>query len=230
MTADFDHHAESYGREVNDSVSFTGREVDYFAERKAIHLLDLLGRRLGPPSSVRALDVGCGVGTTDAHLAGHLGDLAGIDVSADAVAEAAERNPEVAYRSYAGDLLPYQDATFDLAFAVCVLHHVEPPDRARFTAEMARVVRPGGLVVIFEHNPFNPLTRVAVSRCEFDDGVELLRRSEATRLVSGAGVHPVERRYIMFTPLAGAWSTRIDRLARWVPIGGQYYVAGRRAG
>ena len=221
MTADFDRHADSYGREVNASVSFTGREVDYFAERKAIHLRDLVARRSGPPSSVHALDVGCGVGTTDAHLVGKFGSLDGIDVSAEAVAEASTRNPDVTYRSYAGDVLPYADATFDLSFAVCVLHHVEPSERPRFTAEMARVVRPGGLVVIFEHNPFNPLTRVAVSRCEFDEGVELLRRSEADRLVAGAGD-------IMFTPWGGAGAPRLDRLARRVPLGAQYYVAGRR--
>ena len=39
---------------------------------------------------------------------------------------------------------------------------------------MRRVVRPGGLLCIIEHNPFNPLTRLAVVRCEFDRDAVLL--------------------------------------------------------
>ena len=55
-----------------------------------------------------------------------------------------------------------------------------------FVAELARVVRPGGLVVVFEHNPLNPLTRLVVSRVTFDDGVRLLRSGERRLAVRDA--------------------------------------------
>ena len=101
-------------------------------------------------------------------------------------------------------------------------------DRLAFAREMARVVRPGGIVAVFEHNPYNPLTRVAVSRCEFDEGVELLTRTEATRLLSEAGMETVESRYILFLPFAGAWVRRVDQRLWRLPIGAQHYEAARR--
>lgn len=228
MSADFDDHARSYEDEVTGSVSFTGKDVDFFARRKADHLVDVVRRRLGDPSRVRALDVGCGVGVTDAALAASVGRLHGVDVAGEAVAQAAARNPTVSYTAYDGRHLPYDDDTFDLAFAVCVLHHVEPPHRSAFTAEMARVVRPGGLVAVFEHNPYNPLTRVAVNRCEFDEGVELLSRGEVSRLLIGAGLQPSEQRYILFLPVERRWAVSVDTVARQVPLGAQHYVVAAK--
>lgn len=228
MTADFDRHARTYADEVSSSVAFSGKDVGFFARRKAHHLLDLTRRHFGDPGQVTALDIGCGVGVTDAELAPALGRLHGIDVARDAVAEAAERNPTVSYTTYDGETLPYADGSFDLAFAICVLHHVEPPDRVAFTAEIARVVRPGGLLAIFEHNPYNPLTRVAVSRCEFDEGVQLLSRTEVANLTKGAGLEQVEASYILFLPVDGRWSEAVDRACRWLPLGSQHYVAAER--
>ncbi len=75
---------------------------------------------------MRALDVGCGVGVTDAHLAGRFAELQGVDTSEEAIRRAAAANPGVLYRAYDGDRLPYEDETFDLAFAICVMHHVDP--------------------------------------------------------------------------------------------------------
>ena len=64
----FDRHAAEYEHAVNRSISFTGRNVSFFAERKVDLLRRLLranGREL---SRATVLDVGCGTGTTDQHL------------------------------------------------------------------------------------------------------------------------------------------------------------------
>jgi hypothetical protein len=92
---------------------------------------------------------------------------------------------------------------------------------------MRRVTRPGGLVTIYEHNPFNPLTRVAVSRCEFDQGVVLLRPAEARRLLSEAAAPPVELRYIAFFPWERRVFRAVERGLSRVPLGGQYVGVGR---
>ena len=75
-----------------------------------------------------------------------------MDTAEEAVARAAQANPAVRYHAYGGARLPYTDGRFDFAFAICVAHHVPPPQRASFVAELGRVVRPGGLVALFEHN------------------------------------------------------------------------------
>src|SRR5262249_59211928 len=104
------------------------------------------------------------------------------------VERATERNPWAIYSAYdTGEPLPYDEGSFDVAFAICVFHHVPPLERPALTAEMARVTRPGGLVAIFEHNPWNPLTRKAVRDCPFDEDAVLLSRPNARRLLDGAG-------------------------------------------
>jgi SAM-dependent methyltransferase len=226
--ADFNRHADSYVDGVQRSISFSGQSLDYFTRRKADHILELSARLLGDPKKLSVVDVGCGIGVTDELLAGHFGQLHGVDVAGDALTRARDRNPGVDYRSYDGENLPFPTGSVDLAFAICVVHHVEPDRRVAFAAELARVVRPGGLVVVFEHNPLNPLTRVAVSRCEFDEGVVLIGHRGLTRLLAGAGLEPVEARHVIFTPFDRPALHRIERRLHRVPLGAQHYVAARR--
>ena len=144
------------------------------------------------------------------------------------VARAAARNPAVSYAVSDGRSLPFEEGEFDVTFAVCVLHHVDPAERPRFMAEAARVTRPGGLVLVLEHNPHNPLTRRAVAACPFDEDVELPRRSEVARLAADAGLRVVERRYIVFFPWGGRVFDAAERLLAPVPLGAQYLVAATR--
>jgi SAM-dependent methyltransferase len=225
---EFDAYADEYGAVVQRSIDFAGCDHDFFTRRKAEELLELVSRKVGEPSSVRALDVGCGVGVTDAHLAGRLAELHGVDTSEEAIRRAAAANPEVLYLAYEGNRLPYDDGRFDLAFAICVMHHVEPASRASFSAELRRVVCPGGLIVVFEHNPWNPLTRLAVSRCEFDEDAVLLTPRSARGLLGGAGLRPVEQRYVILFPSDRPRLRALEHALRTVPLAAQYYVAAQR--
>lgn len=223
----FDRDRESYRDAVDHSISFSGADVDFFARLKADDLVATLRRRIGRASDARVLDVGCGPGVTDAHVARHVRELHGTDVSAEILEAAAAANPHVRYRLYDGVTLPYSDGFFDATFAICVLHHVEQEGRQALVRELRRVTRRDGVTAVYEHNPLNPLTRVAVARCEFDHGVDLLGQREVRRLLDGAGAPPVESRYIAFFP----WRHRIFRsleagLAR-LPLGGQFVVVGR---
>ena len=223
----FDPYADTYRDEVENAIAFSGMELDHFTAVKARHLLDLMKRRLGNPADLAVLDVGCGTGETDRFLAPEIGSLHGADISVRSIERAREKNPGVDYRAYDGGALPFDEGQFDLSFSINVLHHVEPEDRADVVGELARVVRPGGLVAIAEHNPLNPLTRRAVRGCSFDVGVQLLPRAELEGLLSGAGLDVVEHRYLIFLPVR---STAVDRLLRRVPLGAQYYVAGQVPG
>ena len=228
MSSQFDAYKDSYRDAVQDSISFSGLEVEFFAERKVSHLLHLARARLGPPSSLRVVDVGCGVGLSDGLLAPAVGELHGVDRARGALETAARANPRVQYHHFDGERLPFGDGALDLAFAINVLHHVPPQDRSRLVSEMARIVRRGGLVAIYEHNPLNPLTRLAVHRCAFDADAVLLGRGELARLARGAGLDLVMQPYIVFFPWRARPFAMIERALGWLPLGAQHCVAARK--
>lgn len=223
----FDAYRDSYRAEVERSISFVRQDLAFFTEAKARQLLDVVARRVGPPASLTALDVGCGLGLTDAYLVSRFRQLHGVDVAPNVVAAAARANPAVEYQVSDGARLPYEPGMFDVTFTICVLHHVAEAERSAFMRDLARVTRAGGLVVIFEHNPLNPLTRIAVSRCEFDRGVTLARPGALRSLAAAAGLEEVETRYILFFPWRGRVLRRIERGLAGLPFGAQYLVAAR---
>ena len=226
---DFDAYVDSYSEAIERSIGFAGAPHELYTRIKADAVVDLAARRLGDPAGLAALDVGCGPGETDRMLRGRFARLAGADVAAGLVEVAAARNPWAEYAAYEdGDRLPFDDASFDLSFTICVLHHVPPPQWQAFLSEMARVTAPGGLVAVFEHNPYNPLARKVVRDCEFDEQVELLPRRRLVRLLAAAGTEPLESRYIVFFPRKGRVLRRAERALAPVPLGAQYYAAARR--
>lgn len=226
---EFDAYAETYRDAIERSISFSGADHEFFTRAKVRALLRLAALRVGDPRRLAVLDIGCGPGATDRMLEGRVGALTGVDTSAAMLEVARERNPWADYQlTVAGAELPLATARFDLCFAICVLHHVEPAMRAAMIAEAARVTRPGGIVVIFEHNPLNPLTRRAVAGCEFDRDAVLLRRAESERLLAGAGLEAAQGAYILLVPRESARLERVERLLGQVPLGAQYVVSARR--
>jgi SAM-dependent methyltransferase len=225
--AQFDQHGDRYREAVQESISFSGADLDHFTRVKAETLLEL-AEPVGASAELAFLDIGCGTGETDRFLEGRVGRLAGVDVAPAMLDQARLRNPWAEYRSYStGEPVPFADHSFDVCFAICVLHHVPGGERSQLVEEMKRICRPGGLIAVFEHNPLNPLTRKAVRGCEFDRDAELLTRRETSRLLSGAGLRPAGR-YIEFFTSDRPVLRRIERQLGWVPLGAQYAVFARR--
>lgn len=224
----FNQYTKDYSQRVSDAVVFSGREHDFFLAVKARHLIELAQRRFTRPAETAVLDVGCGIGLMERHLLADFPRLCGIDVAADAIREARRNAPGATFLEYEGSTLPFPDDEFDLAFAICVLHHVSPGLWGRFLGEMFRVVKPGGIVAVFEHNPLNPLTRRVVSRCEFDRDAVLLDAGTTCRLFREAGLRSIERRYILFFPWRGQPWRFLERAFCRLPAGAQYYVAGEK--
>ena len=101
--------------------------------------------------SLRVIDIGTGTGALLPLLAAAAGEVVAVDNSAAMLTRARElcRREELdTVRFQHADIqaLPFDDASFDAAYCSMVLHHVARPDQA--LAEMARVVRPGGKVVV----------------------------------------------------------------------------------
>jgi hypothetical protein len=92
---------------------------------------------------------------------------------------------------------------------------------------MRRVTRTGGLVVVYEHNPKNPLTRKVVRDCAFDRDAVLLTMTQTHELLTAAGCTNVATRSILTLPPIGGFVERLDGLFGKLPLGSQYRAEGR---
>ena len=228
MDQEFDQFSSDYSTLLHDPI----RErfapgSQFFHERKWLLLREWCARAGLETERENWLDIGCGKGdllrlgkSSFDHVVGcdpSVGMLQGVD------------DLEVIQQT-APDRLPFADSRVGLATAVCVYHHVEPQNRAALTREIVRVLKPGGIFAIIEHNPFNPLTQLIVSRTPVDADARLLTASTARKLLKGAGLTLIGTSYFLYLP-EGLYR-KFGRLEGWlggVPLGGQYIALGRKA-
>lgn len=225
MEASFDGYRDSYEAEVQRSIAFSGLSHDFFLQAKVDFLAGLFAQRFGAEAPA-LLDVGCGVGRLHPALRPLTRRLIGCDVSGESLGRARAENPFAEYRAGDGTTLPAQAGSVDVALATCVVHHVPPAAWTGFVAEMRRVVRPGGLVVLIEHNPWNPGTRLAVERCPFDHDAVLLSARRARALLAGSGCGAVESAHILLMPTAARFARALERRLARLPAGAQYVAWG----
>jgi SAM-dependent methyltransferase len=226
---EFDRFAESYEKEINRALlPGTGRGEKY-ARIKASHLRQQLFLVFGSKARPKLLDAGCGIGLMDEFLKPFFPHLAGFDVSPQSVRLAQERNPEVQYKNSDGKKFPFAKETFDAVFAVCVLHHVPVEQRKLFVSEARRVLRPGGFFFLYEHNPWNLLTRFVVSRCAFDRDAKLLSSLESRRLLEQGGFVPTGGGSLILLPFeSSAWQAWEETWLSLIPCGAQYFQRAKK--
>ncbi len=109
--------------------------------------------RMQPGEQV--LDVGCGTGTLAMEVArrvGRAGRVAGVDPGtqqiARARAKAARRNLPIEFQTGMIEQLPFPDQSFDVVFSTLMMHHLPAPLKRQGLAEIARVLKPGGRLVM----------------------------------------------------------------------------------
>jgi SAM-dependent methyltransferase len=225
----YDEHRDRYAEDLDSAVRFSGKDHAFFTRRKADALFEFAERHVGPAATLSVLDVGCGVGLTDAFLAGCFASLTGVDVGPGVLERAAARNRVAHYELYDGERLPMTDGTFDVTFCAGVLQVLPPERRARFVDELRRVTRGRGIVVVFEHNPYNPLTRLAVRRFALGDDVQMLPARQLVDLAERAGLAVLERAYILLLPSESGFARKVERRVERLPLGAQFVVVARPA-
>lgn len=220
---EFDEYAENYREIHNQNIAASGADSLYFAEHKVLQLC-----KQEPDVNRVLLDVGCGDGATELFLSENFPSwtLYGVDVSGHSITAAINRHiPHAAFQHYDGNTLPYEDETIDIVFVAAVLHHVDFSLHKKFMQEIYRVMKRGGRLYLFEHNPWNPVTRYFVNTCTFDKDAKLLYPHYTNKLLRSFSFGAISKKFILFFPRKGIFSKLIgtEKYLSWLPLGGQYY-------
>ena len=235
----FDRVARDYEKIHNRSLPPGVRSADFIRQRVANVIRWLSDGYAG--KEFLYLDFGCGNGRMLKSLLasdavkplveqGRL-RLFGFDTSVESIHEA---------KSLMGDdrvclvsdlnHLP-RDVRFDFVISCHVFHHIPPAERAETVERLASRMKPSSRLVIWEHNPFNPMTRMLVKMCPFDGDARLLTLSTTKTLFGKNSFRYREYAYVnVFPPrwlrlnAVSATEVKLSRL----PIGAQYWVMFER--
>ena len=225
---EFDTVALDYERQHANSIRFSGEETGFFSEYKAVDARRTVDASNCHPRDI--LDFGSGIGNAIAPLRRQFpaARLTCLDVSEESLKFSRDRNGDVAiYRAYDGRQIPGDIGIFDLIYTACVFHHIPEEEHVALLLQLRRLLRPGGVFILFEHNPWNPLTRYVVSNCPFDENAVLIAAPTMRKRLRAAGFDACKIRYRIFFPKSLAFLRPAERFMMAVPLGAQYFLSAR---
>ncbi|OQX09000.1 MAG: hypothetical protein BWK76_22855 [Desulfobulbaceae bacterium A2] len=231
----FDQVAPNYEAIHNRSLP-PGVKSDEFVRQKAEIVTSWIVEA-DRGTEFRYLDFGCGNGRLFKQLLDHPALhpmqtqdrllLHGFDTSTESLREA-DHIAGAGRVTLTNDLATLPETPgFDLVISCNVFHHIPPSERAATARRLRTRLRPGGRLVIWEHNPFNPATRALVRLCPFDGDACLMTLTTTRRLFEKAGLRHLRHEYVNILP-PGLQRYRpvavMEKSLRRLPSGSQYWM------
>jgi len=220
---EFDHFAKHYREIHTKNLKITAKDSHYFSEHK-IQIVKENEKK----DAINFLDFGCGDGNSAIHFSNYFPNSTynGIDISSESINVAksfATNNTN--FQTFDGMNIPFEDNTFDVIFTACVFHHIDFKLHQNLFKEIYRVLKQGGKFYIFEHNPWNPVTRHMVNTCPFDEDAVLLNPIYTKKTLNKIFKKSIIN-FILFFPRHKLFKLfiKLERLLTKIPFGGQYYV------
>jgi 2-polyprenyl-3-methyl-5-hydroxy-6-metoxy-1,4-benzoquinol methylase len=216
---EFDKYAARYDNLLTEAIPEGLNEDGYFAEYK----IALISNRIQQISPLKILDFGCGGGRSLPYLDKYFpnAELWGFDVSSSSLKSANERVPRAKLFS---EWSVIANTRFDVIVAANVFHHIPVDERQLALTKCSQILADNGQMFLFEHNPYNPLTRWVFERCAFDADAEMLSLKTARNLANKAGFTTVQYGYTLFFPRQFSFLRGIEPTLKYIPLGAQYYV------
>jgi SAM-dependent methyltransferase len=215
-----------YAEQLSRGLKLTGEDATYFARqrvRRTNHIAAADGVRPGV-----VLDFGCGSGAGFASLRETFADARIVAFEPDHAlrTSAADAAASAGVEILNGETLELRGVA-DIVYCNGVFHHIPLTERMAAMRRLRDALRPGGLACIWENSPYNPGTRLIMSRIPFDRDARLLPPRGLRALQQSCGLLHVTTEYHFVFPRALAFLRRSEPLLRSLPIGGQYLVVGR---
>jgi len=221
---DFDAFANEYDAALERGISLSGEDKDFFARGR----VEWLRQCLNGAQPARVLDYGCGTGSTSPLLQSVLGasSVIGVDTSKEEIALARRNAKNGLTFATMGEFTP--ESNVDVAYCNGVFHHIPLDQRAEAIESIRDSLRPGGLFSFWENNPWNPGTRLVMSRIPFDRDAILVSAREARRLVLAAGFEVLDTHFLFVFPKMLGALRKFERALTALPLGAQYQVLCRK--
>ena len=223
----FDQYADDYDASLAAALEVSGEDRMFYANGRVAWLGGCL-RKIGFEPK-RALDFGCGVGTTSPVLADrfNLAQTIGVDVSPRSIELA--RAKESSQRCSFFLMRDYQpDASLDLAYCNGVFHHIPLDQRLAAAKYVYDALRPGGIFAFWENFGWNPGTRYVMSHCVFDKDAITLTPRQSRRMLRAAGFEILRTDFAFVFPRFLKFLRPLEKLLAKLPLGAQYQLLAKK--
>lgn len=184
MKTEFDHYIKDYRKNLDDALALSGESSIFFADYKALKLKEWLPERANIPQAI--LDFGCGDGVMTSFVRIHFphATLYGVDPSSKSIQSAQKSFPTMNFSVNYDEKpdLDFPDHSFDIIFAAGAFHHIPFEKHQGYLQEISRILKRDGVFVMFELNPFNPLTTRTFKRNPIDYNACMLKPAYAQKI------------------------------------------------
>lgn len=224
--SEFDNFAEEYSENLKKSTKIFGENPDFFAEYKVKDLFEYVS--LNKKNDDLILDFGSGIGNSIPWFRKYFpnSNLICADVSSKSLELSLQRFPGNEKYLLLENKIDLPDNSIDVIFATCVFHHIPLDEHMFWLFEMKRVLKEGGILCVFEHNPLNPLTRRTVNQCSFDENAILISKNEFISKLRKAGLSEIIYSFRLFFPNKLSFLRPFEKYFRKLFLGAQYSVIG----
>ncbi|MFN4225290.1 MAG: bifunctional 2-polyprenyl-6-hydroxyphenol methylase/3-demethylubiquinol 3-O-methyltransferase UbiG [Hyphomonas sp.] len=201
-----------------------------FIRETAEHHFGLAPGLRRPLEGLRLLDIGCGGGLVSEPMARLGASVTGVDASEanikTALTHASEQGLVIDYRAGTAEgLLAAGEAAFDIVLNLEVVEHVADP--SQFLADTARLVKPGGMMIVATLNKTAKALATAVIGAEYilrwlprgtHDWSKFLDPDDVRRPLQEAGMITDAPIGVIFRPLSGRWEIGADTSVNYMVV------------
>lgn len=224
--SEFDKFTQEYSNLLRDSTRIFGEDIDFFSEYKVKDVYEFVFSNRKNKELI--LDFGSGIGNSIPWFRKYFpgSELICSDISRKSLELSSIRFPGKERYLLLGDNIELPDNSIDIIFSSCVFHHIPLEEHSHWLNEMRRVLKKGGIVYVFEHNPLNPLTRRTVNQCPFDENAILIYKKNFIKKLYEVGFSSTDFSYRLFFPNQLAFLRPLEKYLKKFFFGAQYSVMG----
>lgn len=225
----FDDYADNYHDTLNQSLSVSGENTDYFAIERLKWLKHKLSQLFPDFVMKSILDYGCGTGDTLPILNAKFNPekLIGIDLSVKNIELARKINKSTNTSFYTIENSP-QNLNCELAYCNGVFHHIPLEERNTALKTVCDLLSDEGIFAFWENNPWNPGTKYIMKKCPFDKDAITLSFLESKKLLKLNGFKIVDVSFCFIFPKSLKFLRFLEKGLSSFPIGAQYMILARK--